>query len=86
MSHKVRTAFGDSGKTYGVSQIPEVLKNNIQGLFQGNGSAPQIWYILSTVIFTALREQGFGIHFSNSFTGELTQLVGFSYVYDWDLI
>ena len=86
MPQKVRTAFGNSETTYRVSHILEDFNNNMQGLLQGNGSVPQIWYILSSVIFTALREQGFGIHFYNSFTSKLTQLVVFRYVDDCDLI
>ena len=54
----------------------------MQALIKGNSSAPQIGSIDVSVIFTELTEQGFGIQFSNSFTGELTQLVGFNYVDD----
>ena len=44
------------------------------------------WTATVSVIFAAIREQVFGIYLSNSFTGELTQLVGFNYVDNWDLI
>ena len=53
---------------------------------QGNGYAPQIWYTISSVDFEELIEQGFGINLSNSFTGELTKLLGFSYIDDYDII
>ena len=86
MPQKVRTAFGNSEKTYRVSQILEGFNNNMQGLLQGNGPVPQMWYILSSVIFAALRAQGFGVNLSNSFTGELTKLLGFSYIDDYDII
>ena len=86
MSHKVRGEFGKSEKPWGGSQIHEGSKNNMRVLLQGNGSAHQIWSILSSVIFAALRAQGFGVNLSNSFTSELTELVGFDYVDDCDLI
>ena len=58
----------------------------MQALIKGNSSAPQIGSIDVSVIFTELTEQGFGIQFSNSFTVELTQLVGFNYVDDCNLL
>ena len=64
MSHKEGTALGYSATTYGGIHIAEGFKNNIHGILQGNSSAPQIWYILISVIFSVLREQGFDIHFS----------------------
>ena len=80
------TSFGDSETTYGVIHIPEVFNNYMQYLLQRNWYAPQIWSILILVIFTALIKQGFGVHFSNSFTGELTELLVFIYVDNFDLI
>ena len=77
--HKLRVAFGYAEITYGVIHIPECF-------LQVNGYAPQIWSTLSLVIFASLLEQGFGVQFSNSFTGEFTQIVGFSYIEDCDLI
>ena len=56
------------------------------GLCQGNGYAPQLWSIISSTVFSAIWTQGFGIHFVNSFTTEISQLVGFSYVDDCDMI
>ena len=57
ITHKVRTEFCDSEKTYGGIQIPEVFNNNMQGLLQGNNSAPQMWSILSSIISVVLLEQ-----------------------------
>ena len=54
LPHKVKTAFGDSETTYRGSQTHEGFNDNMQGLLQGNGSATQIWSILSSVIFAAL--------------------------------
>ena len=51
-------------------------------LCQRNSSSPQIWSIISSVVFSALIVQVFGIHFVNSFTTEISQLVWFSFVYN----
>ena len=55
ISHKLRKALDDSETAYRVSHIPEYFNNNMQVLLQGNGTAPQICYILISVIFVALR-------------------------------
>ena len=47
-----------------------------------NGCAPQLQSIISSIVFSALWNQGFGIHFINSYTIEIAQLVGFRYVDD----
>ena len=62
-------------------------KGHFMMLFcQGNGSAPQIWSIIISVVFSALWSQGFGIRFENSFLKEVEKLVGFSYVDDWGMV
>ena len=85
MTHCVRTAFGESEGTYGGDTVPEEYITFIQGLLQGNGAGPQIWSILSSTIFDALRGKGYGLHFVTAITKELFHLVGFSYVDDCDL-
>ena len=54
-SQKVITSFGDSETTYGSSHIPKGFKNSMKVLIQVNSSATQIWTILSSLIFAALR-------------------------------
>ena len=71
MSQMVRTAYGDPNLTNGGDNIPNELRNFMMGLFQENGSAPQLWSIISSIVFSELRTQGFGIHFLDSFTGEI---------------
>ena len=56
------------------------------GLLQGNSCAPQLWSIISSIVFSELSTQGFGIHFVNYFTTEIAHLVGFRYVDDCDMI
>ena len=81
-----KKTLGKSATTYGGSHIPEGFKNNMQVLLQGNGSAPQIWSILSSVFFTPFSKKGFEIRFYNLFTGELTQLIVFRYVDNCNII
>ena len=78
----VRTAYGDSMLTYNVETIPDKLRHFMMGIFQLNGSETQPWSIVSSILFSSLRTQGCGIHFVNSFTTEISQVVGFSYVDD----
>ena len=86
MSHTVSTAYGDSNITYRGDTIPDDSRHFMMVLCQENVSANQIWSIVSSVVLSALRSQGFGIHFVNSFTTEIAQLVGFSYVDDCDVV
>ena len=55
------------------------------GICYGGGSAPQIWSNIRSIVFSALRAEGFGIHFINYFTTEIVQLVGFSYVDEYEM-
>ena len=86
MSHKFRTSYWGSNPTYGRDTLPKKFRHFMMRLCQGNGCAPQLWSIISSIVFSALRTQGFGIHFVNSFTAEIAQLVGFIYVDDCDII
>ena len=86
MSHKLRTSYRDSNLTYGRYIILEEFKTFMVGLCQGNGCATQLWSIINSIVFSALRTQWFGIHFINYFTTEIAQLIGFRYVDKCDMI
>ena len=86
MSHTVRTAYGDSNITYGVDTITDDFKNFVMGLCQVNGCAIQLFPIISSIVFSALQTQVFGIHLVNSFMTEIAQLVGFIFVDGCDMI
>ena len=86
ITHTSRTAYRDSNHTYGGDTIPEDFRHFIMGLRQGNVSVPQIWSIMSSIVFIALIAQGFGIHFLNSFTTEIAQLIGVSFVNNCDMV
>ncbi len=58
MIHRIRTAFGDSEKTYGGEDLGD-WKNFPQGVLQDNASGPGIWTALSSVIFDVLHKRGF---------------------------
>ena len=86
ISHKVSTAYGNYNRTYSGKTIPDKFRYVMMGLFQGKGCAPQLWWIISFIFLSALCTQGFGVHFVNSFTAKIAQLVGFSYVYECGVI
>ena len=71
MTQMVGMVYRYSNLTYGGNTIPEDFRHFMMVIFQGNGSAPQIRSIISSVVFSSLRSQGFVIHFANSFTMEI---------------
>ena len=81
----VRTAFGDSKESYGGEDWGEYLLP-CMGVLQGNKAGPQIWAIVSSTIFEALRKHGFGVKFCSSISKFAFRLCGFAYVDDSDLI
>ena len=86
MAHRVRTAYGGSNLTYVRDTITKELNHFIMVICQVNGCAPQLCSIIISIVFSALRTQGFGIHFVKSSTTEIAQLVGFVYVKECDMI
>ena len=86
MAHRVRTESGDSNLKYGGETITKEFKNFMMGICQVNRCAPQLWSIISSIVFSLLRTQGLGIHFVNYFTMEIAKLVGLSYIDDCDMI
>ncbi len=84
LTHRVRTLFGDSTKTFGGN--PERYFRPPQGTGQGNGAAPSIWTILSSTIFDILHAEGYSTKFIFGISLGLFHLCGFSYVDDCDLL
>ena len=82
--HTVRTVFGDSSGTYSWSAGDFDLPP--QGTGQGHGAGPQIWSVLSSIIFSILTDLGFSSEFINALTTEMFRLSGFAYVDDCDLV
>ena len=82
LEHRIRCAFGDSRDTYGSDR----RERPMQGLYQGNGAGPVIWAAVSSPILQILRDRGFGTKFVSSLSNQRTQIVGFAFVDDTDLI
>jgi hypothetical protein len=81
LSHHVRTVFGESLQGYThTGDIP------IQGVGQGNGAGPQIWALVSTPVLNMLRSKGLGAKFTSSISHHTTDLVGYAFVDDTDLV
>jgi hypothetical protein len=80
MSHKVRTAFGDSTMTYGGDLDKSKWKLPPQGILQGNGAGPAIWSILSSRIFTMLHNNGHSNTICSCIRNLILELSGFAYV------
>ena len=81
LTHYIRTAFGDSDKTFG--NDPD---DPLQGLLQGNGASGMGWLAVATVIVNLMRSAGFGFQTWSSIQLEAIQLVCFAFVDDTDLI
>jgi Reverse transcriptase (RNA-dependent DNA polymerase). len=86
MTHKVRTAFGDSITSYGGEHDKTKWKLPPQGVLQGNGAGPTIWTIISSVLFSILRDKNFHNTFTSVIQKIQLKLAGFAYVDDTDLI
>jgi hypothetical protein len=81
--HHIRTAYGDSSKSYGGQRG---FKLPPMGAGQGNGAGPQMWAILSSVLFLAMHMEGLSTRFCQKMTKKFLSLTGFMYVDDMDLI
>ena len=68
MLRMVTVSCGDCDLTHRGDSILDEFRYFITGIFRGNYSAPQICLIKNSVVFSAFRSQGFGIHFVNYFT------------------
>ena len=86
MSHMVKKAYGGSNLTCGGYTITNNIRHFMIKTCQVNGCAPQLWSTISSIVFSSIQTQCFGIHFVNSFTTKISQLLGFSYVYHCDMI
>jgi hypothetical protein len=83
LKHTVHTVYGDSERFFDARDIHPVA---IQGVGQGNGAGPQIWAAISTVLLNQARVTGMGGKFHHALTRETTDLVGYSFVDNTDLL
>ena len=82
MNHHIRTSFGLSEE----SLQKCFTSSHFQGILQGNGAAPKTWVLISTPLLNMLRKNGHGAKFCTPITGNITQIVGYAFVDDTDLI
>ena len=75
MKHKVRTAHGDSFKTYGGDEFGDP-----HGALQGNAAGPEIWALVSSPLLQILRERGYGAKFISPIKKGFFHLCGFAFV------
>jgi hypothetical protein len=78
--HHINTAFGDSSRRYGCQFPP------LQGVGQGNGAGPAIWALISAVLLTIMRAQGFGLNIVTVFSTLSVVLAGYAFVDDTDIL
>jgi hypothetical protein len=80
-SHKIRTAFGVSDKTYGPNRDPP-----LQGIGQGNGAGPAGWAVISTPLINMMRTAGFSFSLLTALTVLAVSFVCYAFVDDTDLV
>jgi hypothetical protein len=80
-SHKIRTFFGLSKKTYRHGRDPL-----LQGFGQGNGCEPSGWAVISTPLIKLVRTAGFGFFLLTALTILVVQFVCFAFVDDVDVV
>jgi hypothetical protein len=82
MTHKVRTAYGDSTESYGGHD----WENEPHGICQGNGAGPAIWVAVSSPLLDILREAGYGARLHAAMGKTFLHLAGFAFVDDTDTL
>ena len=82
MKHYIRTAYGDSNKSYGPN-IPPAIP--YQASLQGNGAAGMSWTSVSTPIVDSMRSLGHGYSATSAISHAPTAMVCFEYVDDADI-
>ena len=82
MTHHIRTAFGDSDKTYG----NDTTKPPLQGMLQGNGASGTAWLAISTLIVNVMKQAGFGFSTWSAISREAVNFVCYSFVDDANVL
>jgi hypothetical protein len=80
--HCVRTAYGDSTKTYGG---PGWIKP-LHGIEQGNGGGPPIWAVISSTLLDILHFKAYGLKMITPISNVPISFVRYSFVDDTDLV
>jgi hypothetical protein len=95
MTHTIRTAYGDSTRSYGGRSWATPIQGlawgdmdvgPMSGMGQGNGAAPASWAVISSPILEIMRKRGQCTDFKAFISGEELKIVGFAFVDDKDLL
>eukprot|EP00957_Ditylum_brightwellii_P169381 12892118-Ditylum_brightwellii.AAC.1 len=78
--YSVRTAYGDSLETYGGDLCVVKLNPPPQGVGQGNGAAPGLWALVSTLMLNDIRDKGHGAVFKCVISKRFFCLNGYYFV------
>ena len=81
MSHKIRTGYGDSERTYGFD-----TDKSLQGGGQGNGPSLSLWLAISCVLLSVLEAAVTGVHVRSSISLQLLTFIAIMYVDDTDIM
>ena len=82
LTHRIRTAYGDSTLTYGGDE----WDRDPSGICQGNGAGPAIWALVSSPLLKTLRDAGYGAKLHAAIGDTFIHLCGFAFVDDADTI
>jgi hypothetical protein len=93
--HTIRTAYGDSTRSYGGSMWSTPLEGlawgdkeegPLSGMGQGNGAALVSWAVIITPMLEIMKKRGNCTVFKAFLSGEELKIVGFAFVDDKDLL
>ena len=79
MQFHIRTAYGDSTRTYGSTDRP------FQGACQGNGAAPALWLLVSAYLIAHMRSKGHYVTITSAISCSILCYVGLWFVDDGDI-
>ena len=79
-SHRIRTAYGDSDRSFGRRPTP------LQGVGQGNGCGPTCWAMVSTPLIAMMRTANFGFKLVSALSLMAIHLVCYAFVDDTDVV
>ena len=84
MQYYTVTHHGVSNLSFGGKEKGYTAKPN--GLGQGNGGGPSAWSVQSSKMFQVMHKRGSSTQITSPITGTTTDICGFAYVDDTDLI
>jgi len=82
MQHCVRTAFGESTRSYG----GDPSKPAPQGILQGNGAGPASWFAICSIVIDSMKAKGCGCMDISAISKHAMNLVPFAFVDDTNLV